>query len=90
MIEIGVMKEDKIEDLTFEDAMKRFEEIAKLLEDGELPLEESLEVFEEGVRIAKICISNLDSIEKRLEVLIRGKDGELEHREMVLDGEKDI
>lgn len=84
------MKEDKIEDLTFEDAMKRFEEIAKLLEDGELPLEESLEVFEEGVRLSKICISNLDSIEKRLEVLIRGKDGELEHREMVLDGEKDI
>jgi exodeoxyribonuclease VII small subunit len=50
-------------------------------------LEESLEVFEEGVRLSKICNLKLDVIEKRLEVLVRGKDGELEEREMTLDGE---
>jgi len=70
---------------TFEDAMRRLEEIAKLLEEGDLPLEESLEIFEEGVRLSRICNNKLDSIEKRLEVLIRGKNGELERRAMELD-----
>ncbi|MHC1565299.1 MAG: exodeoxyribonuclease VII small subunit [Candidatus Syntropharchaeales archaeon] len=90
MIEIDTMKEEKedmAEDLTFEEAMKQLEEIAKLLEDGDLPLEESLKVFEEGVRLSKICNLKLDVIEKRLEVLVRGKDGELEEREMTLDEE---
>jgi len=73
------------EAFTFEDAVKRLEEIAKLLEEGDLPLESSLEIFEESVKVARICNSKLDSIEKRLEVLIRGKDGELEREAMELD-----
>ncbi|HEC56943.1 MAG TPA: exodeoxyribonuclease VII small subunit [Candidatus Syntrophoarchaeum butanivorans] len=75
-----------MEDMTFEDAMRRLEEIARLLEAGDLPLEESLQIFEEGVRLSRICNSKLDAIEARLEVLIRRDDGRLEREKFDLEG----
>ncbi|HDM36834.1 MAG TPA: exodeoxyribonuclease VII small subunit [Candidatus Syntrophoarchaeum butanivorans] len=80
------MDEEDMEDMTFEDAMRRLEEIARLLEAGDLPLEESLRIFEEGVRLSRICNSKLDAIEARLEVLIRRDDGRLEREKFDLEG----
>ncbi|MCI0528813.1 MAG: exodeoxyribonuclease VII small subunit, partial [Nitrospira sp.] len=45
--------------LKFEEALGRLEEIVKTLEKGELPLEESLKIFEEGVRMSKTCLKML-------------------------------
>lgn len=55
---------------SFEEAMKRIEEIVADLEKSDVPLEESLKRFEEAVRLAKICSSKLDDAEKRVLKLV--------------------
>ena len=61
----------------FEDALSRLEKIVTKLEQGDLPLEESLKLFEEGVRLSRICNQKLDEVEKRVEILLKEKDGHL-------------
>lgn len=60
---------------TFESALARLEEIVGLLEKGELPLEESLKLFEEGVGLARYCTDRLDDAEKRIHVLMSTESG---------------
>ena len=50
--------------------MKRLTEIVQALERGEMPLEESLQLFEEGVRLSRVSQQRLDSAEKRVEQLL--------------------
>ena len=50
----------------FEDAMQRLEEIVQGLEQGDLPLGDSLKVFEEGMELAKFCSRELESAEKKV------------------------
>lgn len=54
----------------FEESIRRLGEIVETLEGGDLPLERSLELFEEGVRIARLSQSTLDRAEKRVEELL--------------------
>lgn len=65
-------------ELKFEDALKRLEEIVDTLEKGGLPLERSLKIFEEGVRLSRLCNKMLDKAEKKVEILMRNDSGELE------------
>lgn len=58
-------------ELPFEEAVSRLEQVVDRLEQGELELEESLAAFEEGVRLSKRCVSQLDAAEQRVEVLMR-------------------
>lgn len=55
---------------TFEDAVKRLSEIVQRLERGDLPLEESLLLFEEGVRLSRASQDKLDSAQRRVEELL--------------------
>jgi len=64
------MAEDK-----FEDAMKRLEDIVEDLEGGELPQEDSLKVFEEGMKLLSFCSDKLDEVEKRVAILVKESDG---------------
>jgi len=59
----------------FESSLKRLEEVVKKLESGDLTLEESLKAFEEGVKHAGFCSRKLDEAEKRVELLLKQKDG---------------
>lgn len=59
----------------FETSLKKLEEVVKKLEGGELPLEESLKAFEEGVRQAAFCNKKLNEAEQRVEMLLKQKDG---------------
>lgn len=54
-------------DISFEQAMKRVSEIVKELEDGKMKLEDTLELFEEGVKLSKICRDFLASAAKKVE-----------------------
>jgi exodeoxyribonuclease VII small subunit len=45
------------------------------LEEGEIPLEESLKLFEEGIRLSRFCNQKLDEAEKKVEILLKGKNG---------------
>lgn len=58
------------EEVPFEKHMERLEAIVRTLEKGEAPLEESLALFEEGVRIARLCSERLDAVEGKIEVLL--------------------
>lgn len=60
----------KPNELTFEEAVKRLSEIVQKLERGDLPLEESLMLFEEGVSLSRASQEKLDSAQKRVEELL--------------------
>jgi exodeoxyribonuclease VII small subunit len=59
----------------FEDAMKELEDIVKRLESGDLALEESLKIFEEGVALSRYCFNKLEEAEKRVSILLKGEGG---------------
>ena len=59
----------------FETALNKLEEVVKKLEGGELSLEDSLKAFEEGVKQAAFCTGKLNEAEKRVELLLKQKDG---------------
>lgn len=66
--------EHAVEDESFEKNLERLEAIVRTLEQGEVPLEESLALFEEGVRLARLCSKRLDDVEGKIEVLLRMED----------------
>ncbi len=74
---------------TFEEAMKRLEEIVEQLEKGELPLEETLSLFEEGVKLSRFCREKLDEAEKRVEILLKGEGGILSREPFSLSKKED-
>lgn len=55
--------------MTFDAAMKRLEEIVSLLESGQTPLEESMKLYEEGVRLTSVCAKKLEQAEQKLTTL---------------------
>ncbi len=59
----------------FEEALKKLEKIVSKLEEGDIPLEESLKLFEEGIRLSRFCNEKLDEAEKRVEILLKGRNG---------------
>ena len=61
----------------FEAAMDRLEEVVTELESGELGLEQSLKLFEEGVKLARICNARLEEAERKVEVLMKDKNGKM-------------
>lgn len=68
------MKESEFK---FEEAFKRLEGIVKKLEEGNLTLEESLSLFEEGIKLSKICTSKLEEAERKVEILLKDENGTL-------------
>jgi exodeoxyribonuclease VII small subunit len=60
----------------FEAAMKRLEEIVRKLETGDLTLDNSLELFEEGIQLSRLCHLKLGQAERRVEILLKANDGE--------------
>lgn len=62
---------------TFEASLNELEKIVKHLEDGDLPLEESLKLFEDGIRLSRECRERLTNAERRIEVLMRESDGSI-------------
>lgn len=71
----------------FEDALARLETIVGQLEKGDLPLEESLKIFEEGVRLSKSCLKMLEESERKVEILLQDKDGRKRPRPFEMEKE---
>jgi exodeoxyribonuclease VII small subunit len=61
----------------FEEQLENLETIVSQIDSGELSLEESIDAFERGVRLVRSLNRKLDEVERRVEVLMRGADGEL-------------
>ena len=66
------------EEIKFEDAIKKLEDIAKELENGTLGLDESVKKFEEGMAISKVCTKMLNEAEKKINLLIENGDNIVE------------
>jgi exodeoxyribonuclease VII small subunit len=60
---------------SFESSLEELEQIVRQLEGGDLPLDRSLELFEQGVRLSRECQKRLDEAERKVEILLRGDDG---------------
>ena len=75
--------------IKFEQAMARLEAIVGELEKGDLPLDESLKIFEEGVRLSKNCLKILEDAERKVEVLVQEQDGKKRLHAYSQDDEED-
>lgn len=60
---------------TFEEALGQLEALVARLEAGDLPLEEALRAFEEGVRLTRLCTARLEDAERRVHLLTRTAEG---------------
>ena len=66
--------------LKFEEALARLEGIVTRLEGGDLPLEEALGIFEEGVRLTRHCSRRLTEAERKVSILLKNAQGQIEER----------
>ena len=64
-------------EIKFEKAMTRLENIVEELERGDLDIDKSLEIFEEGIKMSRLCSKKLNEAEAKIEKLSKGKKGEL-------------
>jgi len=64
-----------VEQLSFEDALRRLEEIVRTLEKGEAPLDQSIELYQEGDKLRRHCEARLKDAQARIEQIAFGSDG---------------
>ncbi|PAO69136.1 MULTISPECIES: exodeoxyribonuclease VII small subunit [Bacillus] len=64
------------ENMTFEEAMKGLESIVSKLEEGDVPLEQAINYFQEGMALSKMCHEKLQKVEKQMDFILK-EDGEL-------------
>jgi exodeoxyribonuclease VII small subunit len=69
------MKKTEGQAKNFEGSLAALEKIVRELERGDLPLEKSLELFEQGVRLSRECQERLNQAERRIEILLRDEEG---------------
>jgi len=72
---------------TFESSLEELERIVRQLEQGELTLEKSLELFEQGVKLSRDCQERLSQAERRIEILMRDNQGRASVRPFDPDSE---
>lgn len=61
----------------FEDSLKQLETIVGQLENGDLPLEDSIRLFEEGIRLSAVCKEELEAAEGKVQILLKQRDGSM-------------
>ncbi len=74
---------------SFEASLAELEEIVAKLESGDLPLEDSLELFEKGIKLSRECRERLTNAERRIEILMKDADGSLRAEEIEPDALRD-
>jgi exodeoxyribonuclease VII small subunit len=62
---------------SFEESLKRLEKIVEQMEGGDLPLEDSIKLFEEGMSLSAQCKDHLDQAEGKVQILIKQRDGSM-------------
>ncbi|MFC4324033.1 exodeoxyribonuclease VII small subunit [Litchfieldia salsa] len=63
--------------ISFEEAMKKLEGIVSKLEEGDVPLEQAINYFQEGMKLSKLCHDKLQNVEKQMDQILK-EDGKLE------------
>jgi exodeoxyribonuclease VII small subunit len=70
-------KAPNIAEMSFEDALRALEEVVRKLETGEVPLDESITLYEQGEALRKHCQARLDAAQARIEKIVAGPDGKV-------------
>ena len=68
-----------ISGLSFEDALRALEDVVRKLESGEVPLDQSIDLYERGEVLRKHCQARLDAAQARIEKIVAGPDGKPTH-----------
>jgi exodeoxyribonuclease VII small subunit len=74
---------------TFEDSFKKLEKIIAKMEGGDLPLEETLKLYEEGMRLYTHCSQKLTEVQKKVELLSQTSEGKLAGKPFPMDEEEE-
>ena len=61
----------------FEESLEKLEKIVQRLEDANLPLDEALSLFEEGIKLSRFCSQKLEEAERKVEILLKDDSGNL-------------
>lgn len=84
------MTKETAEEIKFEKALERLEKLVEELESGNIPLEEALKKYEEGVKLSRVLSEKLTSAEKKIQVLSKALDGSFKREDFEFDDkEKD-
>ena len=81
------MNENKTKDINFESSIKRLDEISASLERENVSLEDALTLYEEGVKLVRVCNAQLEAAERKIKLLKMSPDGEIVEED--LDSAKD-
>jgi exodeoxyribonuclease VII small subunit len=84
------MTEKPVKKEKFEDYLRQVEEAVKSLEGGKLQLEESIEKYETGIKALRQCYTILDQAEKKIQLLVKEKDGSLTAKDFEPAGEEKL
>jgi len=82
------MSARKKKEMKFEEALERLEQIVGKLEDGEISLDESLRLFQEGRKLGKDCAAQLAEVEKKARLLIEKEDGTVSEQPLDIEGQE--
>lgn len=74
---------DRQAEQTFETALDQLEKIVQGLEGGNLPLEEAIKQFEQGIKLSKFCSEKLDETEKKVTILLQDQNGEVSEKSFI-------
>ncbi|KYG30950.1 exodeoxyribonuclease VII small subunit [Alkalihalobacillus trypoxylicola] len=80
------MVEKLKEELSFEDAMSQLEEVVERLEQGDVPLDEAIAMFQKGMELSKNCHLKLEQVEKKMDKILH-PDGEIEEVQLMEETE---
>ena len=70
--------------VSFEEAFNTLEELVDRLEDGGLSLDESMETFEEAVKLVKLCNAKIEQAEQKVKMLVANNNGDLEEQDFTI------
>jgi exodeoxyribonuclease VII small subunit len=75
---------------SFEEQLNQLESVVEKLERGDLTLDDSVRLFEEGVRLSNACKMELEKAEGRIQVLVEGRNGKVQVADLELEGQDEI
>jgi len=74
--------------MTFEQALAKLEETVRRLEEGNVPLDQAVALFEEGTRLARLCSEQLDAAELKVKALVQSPGGETSEQSIKMDADE--
>lgn len=76
-----------MEKFDFEASMEELQQVVNKLEKGDLSLDESLEIFQRGITLSKLCAQKLDEVEKKVTILLEQDNGDIKEQDFLVEGE---